>query len=382
MGDGDTSTGASPATSTGAQGSSSTSSTTGLAESSTSQSSLEGTGSDSTGDGSSETGGSTEDDPGTTRAEGSSSGSTTGGTESSGTTTSEGGDSTSTGLVDTCGDMFVDTDEDCDSSDLNGASCDTLGFASGDLTCAADCTFDTSSCATPTDEMVLVPAGTFEMGSDDAAEEQPIRTVNLDAFFIDTTEVTTEAFTACVTATECAAPGSGGTCNYGNAANADHPINCVSQELAADYCEWVGKTLPTEAQWEKAAHGPTYSMFPWGDTPGPTCENTIMGSGAGLGCGTNATWPVGSRPTGASMYGGLDMAGNVWEWVSDWYAPYDDTDLDNPTGPVAGTQRIVRGGGWFHQNAADFTTTHRHELNPTVADQFIGFRCVLVVEAE
>lgn len=348
-----------------------------LTEGSTSLPPVDDTGSGPTSD---ETGSSTQADPSTTGGESSSTGTTTEPGESSPTTGSSGTDDTSTGLVEACGDTIADPDEDCDSTDLDEATCESLGFVSGELACAADCTFDTDNCAAATDGMVFVQGGTFAMGSNDAAEEQPIRNVELDGFFIDATEVTTAAFTECVDATFCAPPGTGGACNYGNAVHADHPINCVSLDLATTYCEWAGKTLPTEAQWEKAAHGPTYSMFPWGDTPGPSCDNTIMGGAMGLGCGANTTAPVGSRPTGATTIGGLDMAGNVWEWVSDWYGPYNDADLDNPTGPATGTQRIVRGGGWFHQNAADFTTTHRHELNPTIADQFIGFRCVLVAD--
>jgi len=291
-------------------------------------------------------------------------------------------DGTSTGLVDACGNDAIDLDEACDGDMLGDGTCGSLGYLPGRLACNVDCTFDTSGCAPPPADMVFVEGGQFEMGTTNFAEEQPVRDVLVDPFFIHTTEVTTEAFTECVMDGSCdtPTPSVGAAfieeCNYLDPERQQHPINCVTLDLAIQYCEWLGMRLPTEAEWEKAAHGPEVTTFPWGDAPAPSCANTIMGDG-GSGCGVGSTWPVGSREDGESFYGGLDMAGNVWEWVSDWYGTYDLGALDNPVGPATGAFRILRGGGWYHMAAADFTTTHRHEVDPMLADPFIGFRCVL-----
>ncbi len=318
---------------------------------------------------------STAEDPSTTGGPGETTEGTT--TEGTGTTegATEGTSEGSTGPVVECGNGEAEPGEDCDGIDWQGATCESLGYLPGSLACSAGCAYDVSGCVPP--ETVLVLGGPFEMGSLALPDEQPVRIVEVDAFYIDELEVTTADYTACVNAGACMAPTTGGQCNYAVVGREDHPINCVGWLGASDYCAWVDggvKRLPTEAEWEKAARGTDARVYPWGDMPAPSCTYVVMNDGI-LGCGMGSTWAVGSKPLGVSAHGAMDMGGNVWEWVSDWYGAYDPGELDNPTGPGAGIDRILRGGGWAHSTAESFGTTHRHEIDPTTADPFIGFRC-------
>lgn len=312
-------------------------------------------------------------DPDTTGVDSSS-----GGAESSGSSESTGSaeSSGSSGTVAECGNGLVESpEEECDGADVDGQSCESLDLAPGPLGCTAMCTFDTSECVPP--GMVLVPGGPFEMGSFFSPDEGPVRIVEVDPFYIDQHEVTVADFTSCVIAGACSEPDDFGDCNYGDPARQDHPINCVGWEAAQNYCQWVEeRRLPTEAEWEKAARGVDARIYPWGNEPTPDCEYAVMNEGAGTGCGVGSTWEVGGRPLGASPYNALDMSGNVWEWVADWYAPmYDAADLDNPMGPPGGAERVLRGGGWFHAGFENFSTTYRHEIDADFNDQYIGFRC-------
>jgi len=286
--------------------------------------------------------------------------------------------STTTEPTSECGNGDVEDGEECDGADWNGATCESLGHFAGALACGAGCEFDVSGCVPP--GMVLVPGGEFTMGSDmGSSDEEPVRVVQVDSFYIDQTEVTVSSFGLCVSAGVCDEPSTGGSCNWMVAGRGNHPINCVDWSEATQYCGWVGggtKRLPTEAEWEKAARGPDARVYPWGDAPAPSCLHVVMDAGTGGGCGMNSTMEVGSKPLGNSPYGAQDMSGNVWEWVSDWYAgSYEAGDTDNPTGPASGYSRVLRGGSWYFNRSNFFRAAGRLGVNPTSSYGYVGFRC-------
>ncbi len=234
-------------------------------------------------------------------------------------------------------------------------------------------------------EMVYVPAGEFLMGSPDGEgdyDEHPQHTVYLDAFWIDKTEVTNAMYQKCVDA---------GTCrpnkyNYSVFNNPDQPVVGVSWYDAKAYCEWAGKRLPMEAEWEKAARGTDGRIYPWGNEWDVHTtkrlnfadKNTDFAwSDEEADDGYQNTALVGSYPAGASPYGALDMAGNVWEWVANWYDSdyYVRSPKRNPTGPDSGDARVLRGGSWgFDQ--INVRTAHRSRNLPDGRSPSVGFRCV------
>ncbi len=263
--------------------------------------------------------------------------------------------------------------------------------------------------------MVYVPAGDFLMGTSDEEldwileqswcsncerdwfeDEQPQHTVDLDAYWIYQYEVTNEQFAVFVAETgyETTAEEGGSSWVYqegtgwdevdgaywaapegpGSSVNGkdDYPVIHVSWDDAVAYCEWAGGGLPTEAEWEKAARGTDGRRYPWGDGE-PTCSFTQYRA-----CG-GQTVSVGSFPAVTSPYGALDMAGNVWEWVADWYDAdyYSQSPDDNPLGPGSGTYRVLRGGSWGNYERY-LRVSYRDGLNPVNAYDDHGFRCRLL----
>ncbi len=223
----------------------------------------------------------------------------------------------------------------------------------------------------PLDEAtyVFVPASDFLMGSfDGESNEQPQHTVSLDSYWIGETEVTNAQYQRCVTAGACSPPDNS---NWQSTAQADHPVTDVSWHQAKAYAEWAGGRLPTEAEWEKAARGTDGRIYPWGHAaPSATLLNFNNNVGD--------TTPVGSYLDGASPYGALDMAGNVWEWVGDWYDSgyYASSPGTNPTGPSSGQYKVLRGGA-FDNDGSNVRAAFRVGFNPTSQYDHDGFRVVV-----
>ncbi len=221
--------------------------------------------------------------------------------------------------------------------------------------------------------LVYVPKGEFIMGGS-VSPDEAIHTVYLDAFWISQTEVTNKQYQACVNVSVCEPPSLISSYThpsyYGNPEFDNNPVLYVNWGKAKRYCEvWAGGDLPTEAQWEKAARGTKAFTYPWGE--GIDCnkanyQNSCVGD----------TLPVGSYKNEKSPYGAYDMAGNVWEWVNDWYSEtyYQSLPSPNPLGPVSGKARVLRGGSWDITNG-ESRSANRIRLAPDNTYFSIGFRC-------
>jgi formylglycine-generating enzyme required for sulfatase activity len=260
--------------------------------------------------------------------------------------------------------------------------------------------------------MTSVDGGKFFMGNDDPnadPEERPAHQVTLSPYCIDRYEVTVADYAACSESGECKrAPTEASwrgitraertafstLCNGSRADRADHPVNCVDWGMAAAYCAWKQKRLPTEAEWEFAARGPDGRRYPWGDEApdqerlnacGKECiewgaQNGVEMSvrGRGMYGGRDAfvgTAPVGSFSNGKSRYGIFDLAGNVWEWTADWEGKYAAQPAVDPAGPMHGVRRIVRGGGFNGVMPAWVRSTQRYGDDPAARSHAYGFRC-------
>ncbi|MHB8877790.1 MAG: formylglycine-generating enzyme family protein [Myxococcaceae bacterium] len=225
---------------------------------------------------------------------------------------------------------------------------------------------------------VPVPAGPFTMGSArGAADEQPVHRVKVSALKVDRFEVTNARYRQCVKSGACTAPALPTSHTrphyFDDPAFADYPVIFVSWHQADAFCRYAGGRLPTEAEWEKTARGPVDQReFPWGDAP-PDCQRA--NSGGAKGC-VGDTDLVGRRPLGASPYGAQDMAGNVWEWVADWYAAdaYRTGAASDPRGPATGTLKVMRGGCWDSGASTLRVSCRKPELPAAWADN-VGFRC-------
>jgi serine/threonine-protein kinase len=234
----------------------------------------------------------------------------------------------------------------------------------------------------------FVPGGPFLMGnpedaSDGLPHEQPQHRVELDPFWLDQTEVSNAQYRRCVEAEACQPP----VVNtfFDDESYAQHPVVYVTWDQATAYCGWLAQetgwpvALPSEAQWEKAAAWDPqlegHRRYPWGEeAPTPDLANLNV---SGLG----RTAPVDSYPAGASAYGPRNLAGNVWEWVADWYQPdyYSTAPSSNPSGPESGSRRVIRGGGYGH-GTAQARTAHRDSAGPTASGNALGFRCAINAE--
>ena len=228
--------------------------------------------------------------------------------------------------------------------------------------------------------MVSVPAGESLMGSNDADRdgqdnEKPQHTVYLDAFWIDKYEVTNALYKKCVDTGKCSAPSDTQSHTrssyYGNSTYDNYPVIYVSWNDAKNFCVWAGKRLPTEAEWEKATRSADSRIYPWGNNFDGARLNSWDSTPR-----VGDTTAVGSYAAGASPYGAMDMAGNVWEWVADWYDSgyYKNSPSRNPMGPSSGQFKVLRGGSWgdpwYYPRAAE-----RLYFTPVDRKDGFGFRC-------
>ncbi len=241
--------------------------------------------------------------------------------------------------------------------------------------------------------MIDIPAGPFMMGCSGGtyciSSSSPAHEVTLSAYRIGKYEVTAGEYQKCIDAGNCnnsnenephymTSDGGAYPCNLGDELKKDHPMNCVSWYGAKAYCEWVGKRLPTEAQWEKAARGTDSIVYPWGEES-PSCEYAVFfpENDTSYGCGKGTTWIVGSKEKGKSPYGLYDMAGNAQEWVNDWFSEtyYTESPTENPTGPETGDWRILRGGSYISSDIGLITTSRDAKVPYFKGCGYIGFRC-------
>jgi len=240
-------------------------------------------------------------------------------------------------------------------------------------------------------EMVTVPAGEFTRGCTQSdqlneclPEALPVSKVYLDAFKVDKYLVTFRRYNECLKDGACTDLFFGGGCNAGMPWNQDHPVNCVDFRQAEAYCKWDGgKRLLTEAEWEKAARGTDGRRFPWGNESA-SCDLATMNQKTspdkmGPGCGAGTSNPVNSKPKGVSPYGLYDMAGNMFEWTSDWFDPdaYKKKVKRNPAGPGYDTGfKAIRGGGsWMMRTDIGMDVSVRFPYAPLGQGYVISFRC-------
>lgn len=239
--------------------------------------------------------------------------------------------------------------------------------------------------------MVLIPEGSFPMGvphgdRDGGRDEYPRHDVFVNNFYIDKFELTNGRYLEFVKAANHRVPQ-----NPKNATRnlwqgdtiteslTDRPVVNVDWADANAYCQWAGKRLPTEAEWEKAAKGTADRRFPWGNVE-PTNKHLNFNQ---QWIGEKTLMPVGSYELGKSPFGVYDMAGNVWEWVNDWYDAkyYEKSPAKNPTGPESGTKRVLRGSGWQNETPTVRIFT-RVDSDPTIRNESTGFRCAMDVRTK
>ncbi len=221
--------------------------------------------------------------------------------------------------------------------------------------------------------MVLIPAGEFTMGSVGGdPDEQPVHKVYVSAFFIDKYQVAVAQYARFLEAMHLDSPPEWTIMN--KPTNQNRPVANVDWVDADAYCKWAGKRLPTEAEWEKAARGTDGRVYPWGNEP-PT--RFLANAGKDVWSNHSALSPVGTLEGGKSPYGVYDMAGNVWEWVSDWYDSdyYKTSPQQNPPGPRKGDSKVIRGGSWGSKGITDLRASDRETHVPSFRGLGTGFRC-------
>jgi len=244
-------------------------------------------------------------------------------------------------------------------------------------------------------EAVWVPAGEFQMGSNEADiaelchrrtnvkpelfnDEKPRHTVWLDGFWIYKYHVTVAQYRKFCEKTERKMP------EQPKWSKDNLPVVNVSWYDASAYAEWAGARLPSEAEWEKAARGTDGRAFPWGDLwDEERCNNYNTHNPAAGGLHGNRATPGGAFPAGASPYGAQDMAGNVWQWCADWYDAdyYAKSPKKNPTGPDAGDLRVLRGGSWGSSSVSVRCAGRNAESPDNTYHDDGGFRCVITPKA-
>jgi len=219
--------------------------------------------------------------------------------------------------------------------------------------------------------MVLVPAGTFTMGSNIYDNEKSPHKVTLDDYYLDVYEVTNALYKKCGEENICIGPDNSGSFSrswfyFWESQYQNYPVIYVDWFQASEFCEWRGARLPTEAEWEKAARGNEGRSYPWGEDINYTFAN--------YGRSTGDTTEVGKYKNGKSPYGMYDMAGNVWEWVSSLYKDYPYDSNDGREDLTTSGLRVIRGGSWNNQNIY-LLTFARQAANPVGRDNNLGFRC-------
>ncbi|MEX0830397.1 MAG: formylglycine-generating enzyme family protein [Nitrospirales bacterium] len=225
--------------------------------------------------------------------------------------------------------------------------------------------------------MVLVPAGSFLMGSPEGTgepDERPQHRVYLNDFYIDQYEVTVERYHQFLQDNNRGAPKYWDRVEISR--DGQKPVVRITWYDAQAYCQWAGKRLPTEAEWEKAARGPDNRTYPWGETT-PNFTTANLGKAYEPGKAyAEKLQPVGSFERGKSLYGAYDMAGNVWEWVADWFDQdyYLISPKKNPQGPSSGNFKVRRGGSWGNDPTA-LRSGLRGRLLPLRRSAAVGFRC-------